>query len=137
MRQRGFSLIEMMVVIAIIATLSFFVVPVFRNYLIRSKVVDTIGSVTGLQTMIANQITENESVTNSGLGITAPSSLGSYVASFSITADGVINITTTADAGSVPLTLTPSYNATLQQISWTCAVTDSSYDDLVPTQCRI
>lgn len=136
-RRSGFSLIEMMVVIAIIATLSFFGVPVFRNYLIRSKVADTIGSTTGLQTMIANQITEKESVNGSGLGITVPSSLGRYVASVSISDDGVINITTTSDAGSVPFTITPSYDATLQQISWSCAVANSSYDDLVPMQCRI
>jgi type IV pilus assembly protein PilA len=136
-QQRGFSLIEIMVVIAIVATLSYFAAPVFKNYLIRSKVVETIGSVSGLQITIANQITEKESVTNSGVGITAPSDLGHYIASLAVSDDGVISITTTSDAGSIPYTLTPSYNTTLQQITWNCAVANSSYNDLVPAQCRI
>lgn len=136
-RQRGFSLIEMVVVIAIVAILSFFTTPVLRNYLTRSKVVETIESAASLQTMITNQITEKESVTDSGIGVTAPSSLGKYVASFSVSANGTISITTTSDAGSIPYTLTPSYSTTLQQITWTCAVANNSYNDLVPTQCRI
>ncbi len=136
-RRRGFSLIEIIVVLAIVATLSVFAGPVFRNYIIRSKVADAIGSSTGLQTMIANQITENETVINSGLNITAPSTLGTHVASFSVSANGGISITTTAEAGSVPFTLSPTYNTTLQQISWTCAVANSSFNDQVPTQCKI
>jgi len=135
--QNGFSLVEMMVVIAIVALISFIGAPAFRNYLVRSKVVEAIGSAAGLQTMIANQISENESVTGSGSGITAPASLGNYVASFAVSADGVISITTNSDAGSVSLTLNPSYNTTLQEISWGCAVSNSSYDDLVPDQCRV
>jgi len=136
-QQHGFSLIEMIVVIAIVATLSFFAAPALKNYIVRSKVVETMGSATGLQTMIANQISETESVTGSGLSITAPSSLGKYTASFSVSADGVISITTTSDAGAILYTLTPSYDPTLQQTTWTCAVANNSYNDLVPTQCRV
>jgi prepilin-type N-terminal cleavage/methylation domain-containing protein len=134
---RGFSLIEMMVVIAIVATLTFFAAPALRNYFIRSKVVETIGSAAALQNTISNKITEQESVAGSGLGIAASSNLGHYIASLAISDDGVISVTTTADAGPISYTLTPSYSTTLQQITWICAVTDSSYNDLVPSQCRI
>ncbi len=133
----GFSLIEMMVVVAIIAMISFIAAPAFKHYLIRSKVTDTITSTVGLQTIINDKISEAESVTDSGLNITVPTNLGRYVENVSISANGVINITTTSDAGSVPYTLTPNYSTSLQQISWSCAVTNSSYNDLVPNQCRI
>lgn len=133
----GFSLIELVVVVAIVSLLSFIAAPTFKNYLIRSKVSDTITGTAGLKIMIANQISETESLTGSGSGVTAPTNLGKYVASISISSNGVINVTTTSEAGSVPYTLTPSYNTTLQQISWVCAVTNSSYNDLVPDQCRI
>lgn len=133
----AYSLLEIIATIAIVAIITTIAVPSMNRYVVQSKVSDAINSAGGLQTLIARQIDDLETVTNSTATINLPASLGRYVASFSVNNDGVISITTTSSANSIPLTLTPAYDATNQRISWTCAVSNATYNDYVPSSCRI
>lgn len=135
--RNAFTLIELMVTLSIVTILTIAAIPFLKNYINQSKVSDAISAAAVVQTMVAKQVARNESVTASGTGLTLPSSLGRYVSSFSVSSAGVISITTTNSASSVSLTLTPSFSASTQLISWTCAVTSSSFNDLVPAPCRI
>lgn len=136
-RRRGFSLLELTVTIGIVLIISLIAYPSLNNYFVQSKVSDAISSAAEVQSMIANQIASNESVTNSGVNLSTPANLSRYVSGYSVSDDGVITITTTADAGGVSLTLSPIYSATSEQVSWTCAVSDANANQLVPSRCRI
>jgi prepilin-type N-terminal cleavage/methylation domain-containing protein len=136
-RLRAFSLLELTVTLAIVLIISFLAYPSLNNYFVQSKVSDAVSSAAEIQTMVANQIADNESVTNSGNNLNTPASLGRYVSSYSVSANGVITIVTTPDAGGLSLTLTPVYDSTSEQVSWTCAVSGSSNDAYVPSKCRI
>jgi len=133
----GFTMVELMVTLAIVAVLTIVAMPSMKNYITQGKVSDAISGAAILQTMIDKQIARNESVTGSGSGLTLPATLGRYVNSFSVSANGVISITTTSTASSVSLTLTPAFSSSTQLITWTCAVTNSSFNRYVPSQCQI
>jgi len=135
--RKAFTLIELMVTLSIVTILTITAIPILKNFINQSKVSDAISAATVVQTMVAKQVARNETVTASGTGLSLPASLGRYVSSFSVSSAGVISITTTNSAASVSLTLTPSFNSSTQQISWVCAVSSSSYNDLVPAPCRI
>lgn len=134
---KAFSLTELMVTLAIVSLISVVAIPVLTKYIAQSKVSDAIQAAANLQSSIGVKIADKESTTNSGVGVTLPDTLGRYVASFSVSDNGTISITTTASANSVSLNLTPSFNSTTQAISWTCAVTSSTFNEYVPSNCRI
>lgn len=136
-RRCGFSLLELTVTIGIVLIIGLIAYPSLNNYFVQSKVSDAISSAAEIQSMIANQIASNESVTNSGVNLSTPANLSRYVSAYSVSDDGVITITTTADAGGVSLTLSPVYSATSDQVSWTCAVSNANANQLVPSRCRI
>lgn len=133
----AFSLIEMIVGLVILLIISVVSYPVLNKYLVQSKVSDAIQAATTIQTMVTNQIASLGSATDSGVGLNVPTTISRYVSSATVSDDGVISITTTSNAGSISFTLSPVYDATSEQISWACAVTDSDMNDFVPSKCRI
>ncbi|QIW10383.1 pilin [Francisella sp. LA112445] len=54
--QKGFSLVELMVVIAIIAILSAVAVPMYANYTTRAKIASEVSKIGGVKADIAEQI---------------------------------------------------------------------------------
>lgn len=134
---QAFTLLELMVTFAIVLIISIITYPVLLQYFVQSKVTEAINAAAPIQTMVTNQIANNGSVTNSGANLSTPTTISRYVASYSVSTNGVISITTTSDAGSISLTLTPNYNSTTEQVNWTCAVSNSSVDASVPNECRI
>lgn len=136
-RTVAFSLMELTAAIAVVLIISLVAYPVLSQYFIQTKVAEAIASAAEIQTMVTQQIAANESVTNSGLSLDTPSGISKYVASYAVSDDGVITINTTADAGSVSLTLSPSYSASSEQVAWSCAVSNAAQNSVVPSKCRI
>lgn len=136
-KYKGFSLLELMVTFAIVLIISMLAYPVLNQYFVQSKVSEALVAVSPVQTMVTNQIASNGTVTGSGSNLNTPTTISRYVSAYSVTTDGVISLTTTTDAGGITLTLTPIYDATSEQVSWTCAVSNSSANSSVPSECRI
>ena len=99
--QQGFTLIELMIVVAIIGILAALAVPAYQDYTIRSKVSEAASLASAARTAVDVYYSENgtlpgTTVTNTSLGLSAPASYtAKYVASVNVynTSNGDVLIT--------------------------------------------
>ena len=145
--QKGFTLIEIMIVIAIIGILAAIAIPNYMNYIGRSQVVEGFVLTEGLRSEIATTVFENKVfpdatavATTGNIGRQASALDGKYVAASSVVvaADTGV-ITVTFDSGSIAgqtLVLTPKINTSNNQnlIQWVCSGTVGT--EKLPASCQ-
>ena len=95
-QQQGFTLIELMIVVAIIGILAAIAIPAYQDYTIRARVTEGMSLASAAKAAVA----ENASAANASLsaGWTEPTATDS-VSDVAIEADGTIKVTYTAAAG--------------------------------------
>ncbi len=137
MRQQGFTLVELMIVIAIIGILSAIALPAYQDYTRRSRVAEGLNLTGQAKAAVVEYYGTNGSwpTSNSVVGIASASDItGDGVTSVAIGSGGKITITFNArvDDGKT-LVMTPSNQGGF--ISWTCS--GGTLDDRYrPSSCR-
>jgi len=140
--QQGFTLIELMIVVAIIGILAAVAIPAYQDYTIRAQVSEGMSLASGAKTALAEFYNQRGQfpASNGSAGLAKATDIsGSYVTKVNAASSkGVIEVTYGNDANATinGKTLLVSAVTTAGSVKWNCEAGGGLANKYVPTSCR-
>lgn len=136
--QKGFTLIELMIVVAIIGILAAIALPAYQDYTTRAKITEAIGFAAAAKTAVSEHVLTRDEwpASNTAAGLAA--TISSPVVADVQVANEVITVTLSSaglgEAGGEEFTLTGSTAGA--GVSWECKPSSGLDAKFMPSSCR-
>lgn len=137
--QQGFTLIELMIVVAIIGILAAIAIPAYQDYITRSKVTELATAASACKTSVSEYAQTLNKLPGTLEEAGCVNNPTQYVASLAVGANGVITATATTAVGGTAagktFVLTPDFSATSGTVEWECT-SSTIPNKYLPANCR-
>ena len=135
--QKGFTLIELMIVVAIIGILAAIAIPAYSDYTKRAKVTELVTAASACKASVSEYFQAQGAFPTTLTAAGCSSTATDKMSGLTLTGNGVITVTSIITGVSGTYVLTPTEAGTGSGVlQWSCAA--SSMDDkYLPANCRV